>query len=336
VALPHPSAARADEPAPDLKVLFIMGRGRSGSTVLDNLLGQIDGFVSVGELHNLFKRGLERGYRCGCGRTLSSCAFWRSVLSTAFGDRDLDAGQVVRWQNELVSHRRTHALIRMQPSARGAELGAYVDVLKRLYSALGKVSGARVVVDSSKRPAHGALLHLVPGITPYFVHLVRDPRAVVFSRQRAKSDLDRAMRRDNVAYSALTWNSRNRAADAVRRSQPPARSLLTRYEDFAARPREALRAVADLVGEHHAELPLESDHVAHVGVNHTASGNPSRFNSGTIAIRSDDQWRTSQSHLDRLLATIITLPSLRRYGYPLRVSRPPKRSPEGAGAQVSF
>ena len=35
---------------PRTKVLFIGGYGRSGSTLLDRLLGQIDGFVSVGEV----------------------------------------------------------------------------------------------------------------------------------------------------------------------------------------------------------------------------------------------------------------------------------------------
>ncbi len=32
------------------RVLFIAGPGRSGSTLLDLLLGQIDGFTSTGEL----------------------------------------------------------------------------------------------------------------------------------------------------------------------------------------------------------------------------------------------------------------------------------------------
>jgi len=33
------------------KVLYIAGWGRSGSTILDNVLGQLDGCFSTGELN---------------------------------------------------------------------------------------------------------------------------------------------------------------------------------------------------------------------------------------------------------------------------------------------
>ena len=52
---------------PPVKVVLIVGRGRSGSTILDNVLGGIEGFVSVGELHNLWRRAILKGRLCGCG-----------------------------------------------------------------------------------------------------------------------------------------------------------------------------------------------------------------------------------------------------------------------------
>ncbi|WP_420910932.1 sulfotransferase [Thermus thermophilus] len=36
-----------------VKVVFIGGYGRSGSTLLDRMLGQVEGFVSVGELRHI-------------------------------------------------------------------------------------------------------------------------------------------------------------------------------------------------------------------------------------------------------------------------------------------
>jgi len=50
------------------RVLYILGWGRSGSTVLGNILGEIDGFFSAGELHYLWERSLVEGRACGCGR----------------------------------------------------------------------------------------------------------------------------------------------------------------------------------------------------------------------------------------------------------------------------
>jgi hypothetical protein len=43
-------------------VLFVVGSGRSGSTLLDILLGQIPGFFSTGELHSLWWAGIRRWF----------------------------------------------------------------------------------------------------------------------------------------------------------------------------------------------------------------------------------------------------------------------------------
>ena len=54
--------------------------------------------------------------------------------------------------------------------------------------------------------------------------------------------------------------------------------------------------------------------------NHTFAGNPSRFRHGRVALASDDEWVREQRRSDRLVCDLITLPFLRRYGYPLRVA----------------
>src|SRR5262245_53099489 len=59
--------------------LYIMGRGHSGSTILDILLGNSRQIESVGEL----LAGLSRADHemCCCGETMPDCAFWREVRS---------------------------------------------------------------------------------------------------------------------------------------------------------------------------------------------------------------------------------------------------------------
>ena len=70
------------------RVLFIGGYARSGSTVLDILLGQSEGFCSVGELRFIWQRGFVEDQRCGCGETFSQCPFWTRVVDVAFGGAD--------------------------------------------------------------------------------------------------------------------------------------------------------------------------------------------------------------------------------------------------------
>src|SRR5690348_5991619 len=71
------------------KVLFIVGTGRIGSTIIEQILGQTDGFWPTGELYRIWQDGLIEGDFCGCGEPLPECPFWRSVLVKAFGALNL-------------------------------------------------------------------------------------------------------------------------------------------------------------------------------------------------------------------------------------------------------
>jgi hypothetical protein len=182
-----------------------------------------------------------------------------------------------------------------------------------------------VIVDSSKRPSDAAMLRLVAGVEPYYVHLVRDPRAVAYSWQRRKTQLDKDRPADLVPHnpfdSTVKWVEWNLAAEALRRRHDPDRSILVRYEDFVAHPRSALERMAALTGETSRGLPLEGERRARLSPNHTVSGNPSRFTTGVVELRVDDEWRTRQRRLDRLVSTSLALPLLSRYGYPIRPAK---------------
>jgi hypothetical protein len=325
------SAARALGPLSDrsprhsvgtVKVLAITGMTRSGSTILDTLLGEVPGFFSTGELHYLWERGLLEGRACGCGATVRSCRVWSRVLAeTARVVGDVDPHDVVTWQRDAVRARHTWRLL-YRTSADGdgwPALTRYARVIASVYRAIAKVTGSSVVVDSSKRASDAAILGLLPGVEPYFVHLVRDPRAVAYSWRRAKAELDRGKRaempRHAVARSASTWLTLNLAAEAVRRGHPVERSVLVRYEDFVEWPTTTLARIVDLVGEPRARLPVDGGATATLGVNHTVSGNPSRFRTGAVELRVDDEWKTRQAPVDRALVTAMTLPLLARYGY---------------------
>jgi hypothetical protein len=307
-----------------VKVLYIAGWGRSGSTIIDNVLGEIDGFFSGGEIHYLWERGLIEGRKCGCGLTLNDCRIWSRVLERLRSGAE-DPTQVVRWQQKSVRVRHAFRLARMTPARarRQASLDSYTRLLGDTYGAVADVTGARVIVDSSKRPSDGAVLHLVPGVSPYVLHLVRDPRAVAYSWQRSKAHLDSGapaeMRKHGTAGSTVSWTVWNAGIEVLRRSGSASNAMLLRYEDFVSNPRASIEAIVRMVGEDGSGLPFEQDDTVRLSGNHTISGNPSRFRTGAVALRSDDEWTRSQPLKDRLVATGLALPLLHRYGYPLRV-----------------
>ena len=67
------------------KVLYVAGSGRSGSTILGNILGGVEGFFSVGELRLIWERGLIRNWLCGCGVSFRECPVWSEVVSERSG-----------------------------------------------------------------------------------------------------------------------------------------------------------------------------------------------------------------------------------------------------------
>lgn len=235
--------------------------------------------------------------------------------------------QVVRWQRESVRVRHAFGLLRMTPerARRKESLDLYTRLLGATYAAIAEVTGARVIVDSSKRPSDVAALHLVPGVSPYAVHLVRDPRAVAYSWHRRKAHLDRSapteMRRHGTAASTLSWSFWNAAIEMLRRSDH-AESKRLRYEDFVVDPRRAIQTIVDMVGEDVSELPFVDGKTVRLSGNHTISGNPSRFSTGTVLLKSDDDWIREQSLKDRMIATSLAAPLLHRYGYRLRPRQP--------------
>jgi hypothetical protein len=174
-----------------------------------------------------------------------------------------------------------------------------------------------VIVDSSKEPAHGYAMSLVPGVDFRVVHLIRDPRAAAYSWLKKKPQPDSEeiehMVRFSPAKSSALWDSWNASAEALWR-RTPGKYLRLRYEDFVADPRKSLERIVSLVGVT-AELPLAGEREISLGVSHTVSGNPNRFETGAVELRPDREWMDRMEPRHRALVTALTFPLLKRYGY---------------------
>lgn len=300
-----------------MKLLYILGRGRGGSTVLANVLGELDGFFSAGELRFIWDPVVARNSACGCGEVIAECPVWSRVLHE-LGDIDLE--QVVRWQHEIVRETNILKLLSNGSKEPWDSLIGYARVTSRLYQAIAKFTGANVIVDSSKRPSYAAFIKHLEGCDPYFIHLVRDPRASAYSWQtrRYPSAFGAEVHRRNALDSTLRWMLLNVGSEVLLRRDARDHHVRLRYEDLVAAPRESLRAICGLVGEEQAALPFIDDHTVELGVNHTIAGNPARFKTGRMVIKDTADWRKAQDAGARLVSTVVALPLLRRYGYSLR------------------
>ena len=313
-------------------VVFIGGSGRSGSTLLERMLGAVPGVGALGEVVHLPARGLVERETCACGRALDTCEFWSEVGERAFGGWDRVDGAEWRALQARVDRTR-HLPLLAVPVRRSfrADLGEHTGRLERLYRAAAEVAGASVLIDSSKNTSTAfTLRHL--SLPVRYVHLVRDSRGVAYSWtkevERPETARGHLMPRYSPAATAAWWDAFNVIMGLLPATGTDV--IRVRYEDLVTDPQAVLRAVLGPTG-----LPIDpgwdrflTPAGAELGPGHSVAGNPMRFTSGVIPLHRDDAWRSRLPSRDRRIVTALTAPFLARYGYLGR--RDPDRPPGGA------
>jgi sulfotransferase family protein len=284
-------------------VVFVAGWGRSGSTVLNRLLSGPD-VVGVGELRWLWRRGVLDRESCGCGKPWDTCPLWGPAVRLLAREQGSDEERLALDLDRI--GRRSASVLRQLAggSSIARDRARYVAALRRLYETIGQLTGARVVLDTSKHGGYG-LLARATGLNATIVHLVRDPRAVVWSHRRQRQApagvFAQPLRPHAAPYVALRWMARNVFTELAVRPD-----VRLRYEDLVATPDEALTGLWQAIGLSPRPGP---------GAAHVIAGNLNRFESAPVRIRPDDEWNRMQPRGQRLVTTALSLPILRRYGY---------------------
>ncbi len=301
-----------------VKVLYIAGFGRNGSTILGNILGSLPRFVHVGELIYIWDRGILENWDCGCGEPFSRCAFWEKVVRSCEITSDLAQKMLhlrergLRSRHLFCSERRKQKLI--------AEMDEYLECLKNLYHHIVKETKCEWMVDSSKFPSHAYLLNHIEKFDVRILHLVRDPRDVAYSWWRRPKKLtlsgDRRMPRFLPVKSATFWFEWNYLIQRTWKNSP--NYLLIRYEDFLRNPKNTLNEIIDWLKVDSIFLKeiFLKERIVKIKRQHTVSGNPDRFKTEAIEIHG----LQSQEKIGIIWSAIIsmiTIPLLKKYGYPL-------------------
>lgn len=318
------------------RVLYIAGAGRSGTTLLASVLGQVPGLFSVGELRYMWERGLMEDGRCGCGAAFGQCPTWQRVLGTAFAaepgggppfdlrDHLLDiATDAVDADRQATRVRQVPLLLawRKHPQRLARRIQPHVHRLGRLYGAISATTGCEVVVDSSKLPGHAFVVGTLADIELFVVHLVRDPRGVAHSWHKHRENPDRpaagTMARAAPLESALLWNLWNATTEFLW-GRDPEHYLQVRYEDFVVEPEAVCSQILALLGRDDDRDAVEIDgRTLKLAATHSVAGNPDRLRHGEVELRADSEWTRRLTTGQAALVTALTAPLLRRYGYPL-------------------
>jgi len=313
------------------KVLSIVGPGRSGTTILASILGEVPGVVSAGEIRWLWQRGVLEQRSCGCSRPPTQCPLWSVVLDRVLGmdfagdERGLPALRAILGAQAEVALLRN----RLRVIRRAARTGATWPAFDRMHrvtatvcSTLVEQTQAKVIVETSKRAQEAAVFASLDSVDHYVLHIVRDPRAVAYSWRRRKpagpGSEHRTMSPRRLVPSVTRWTENSVGAELLRRQLPNDRWLFVRYEDLVAEPRGTVdRVLAFLDLE--PTSPFDDERTVTLGPNHIVAGNPSRFRHGPVRIVADNEWQQQMSKWDQLCVAGLALPLLLRYGYPTRM-----------------
>lgn len=280
-----------------IKVLYIVGSHRCGSTLLARLLGDMPGFFAIGEGLLHFLGGSSRNLvPCGCGLNVKDCPFWDGI------SRPVEQVPFVAQWLRL----RRIPFLRSYRSRHPREASELIRSVGSFYDMIAQRSGAEVIVDSSKSPLHASLLSWVPGIDLYVVYLVRDPRSIVASSRQRKEWIPGT----SPLRTTKRWLLVTLGTEYVRTCVPKWRTL--RYEDFVRAPRAATLQIAADLGYNRVETPFIAESTAELGPQHMLGSNPDKLKRGPtrIAEKSADLPRPS-----RTLVSALTAPFLWRYGY---------------------
>ena len=156
-----------------------MGAGRSGTTLLDIILGNNPGIFSAGELNRFAKR---RGIPVTTGGESETVAFWkkfRLLLPSAWQQDEFEDMKVICSSFEYHS-----AAIKMFLPFRDKARKQYAAILKTFFETLAPMVAEPVIVDSSKYPMRGYFMGEMLDYEMAYIYIKRNPLDVVKSFEK--------------------------------------------------------------------------------------------------------------------------------------------------------
>ncbi|WP_115016656.1 sulfotransferase [Synechococcus sp. UW140] len=260
-----------------IKLVYITGRGHSGSTLLALLISGHSQVISAGEV-KMLNNPDPRHRLCSCHRLApEQCPFWSQVEEQVQAQLGLPLrGLALMDQGDLATFARHNSV---------------------LFAAIAAVSGCAVIVDSSKSlPRLSRLLaavdaEAISAVQVWPIHLHRGPLGLMNSVRK----LGYSLRDSSDNYGRLFFRTRDCLASVP--------SLEVLYERLARHPRREVVRVMAWLG-----LPFEQQQLRwRLGVRRDVHGNAMRFG-GSERIEPDDSWRWQLTLAQQCAVAVWTLP----------------------------
>ena len=231
-----------------MKVIYIAGYGRSGSTVLDILISKKDdSILGAGEMTYVVEDILSN-QNCTCGHKYARCSTWSPIVNLSLTLEDCNFLRTMESRGGMVD-------LFHVPIFSKKDSDRYKGISLNIFEELGQY---QVIVDSSKT-AHDAfwrpfLLSSVADLDVYVIHLKRDLFSVLKSvwKKSNWSEEGKTKGRHPVhrlARSFVGWILANYQAYRMKRLLGVDNYLYVDYSDFLNNPENTFNAIGKLIGQ---------------------------------------------------------------------------------------
>ena len=284
------------------KLIYIAGSARSGSTLLDIVLGNHSNTFSVGELNKLFKSGLINSELCSCGNVVKDCDIWKDIIDEWQSQAKLEFSEYSKLVRFYESRKNWVRLLKelKRPSDR---FKIYLNDTKKLYSIISQVTFCDTLIESSKSPNRALILsHIYPKKTLIVVHLLRKFSNVLNSHKKIlKKNLAKGIEESTkkkgvrfLFYIIPIWLFENALIYIFLKKR---RKIVT-FEDYIKDP----SAIAERI--HGEKVVFVNNYEAE----HLVAGNRLRMKSNiTVKGNIDSGPLTNLSFFEKLIARFIDL-----------------------------
>lgn len=311
-----------------INLIYIASIGRSGSTLLESMLGAHSQIQTMGELH-IWPHEIEGGgvRPCSCGEYVEACTFWSEMRRRV--DPIAQRGPGVSFFREKHNAGRTLRVGRLKsfnpeykPDPKEqSEIDAFgennLEIFQQFLKVMKEQEGQEPewIVDASKDPYR--LLWLIRSglFNIKVVHMVKNPNAFIYSVTKHLINESKGFNLHKRLYftarQSVAWIIQNALFSKIAANYLSSEDyLLLTYEDFATSPHGTFEAVCETIGCEYEQRAVDSFREGSI---HTIAGNPMRYEKRGIVL--DEKWKSRLPQSSKTLASLLTATVKSRYGY---------------------
>ncbi len=276
-------------------IIYVLGSGHCGSTLLDLMMDSHSKIVGVGELENCSNQRKKKKTTCTCKRILANCPFWNKVFEGISSNIDLSV-----YRNKIDFLLKTKKF-KNKKTFKEIDLEKYLKLNEKIYKDVLSYSKKEIIFDSSKTADRAELLVQSKDLEITLLHLVRDGRGVMWSYKRKYGRIFSPMWR---------WLGKNLKIELMKKRNKNIKTIFVRYEDLVKNPEKELKRILEETKLSFEPQMLNFREYEH----HQIGGNRLRFKEDQ-EIKEDFSWKANLTKFDLCIFNLFAGWLNKRYNY---------------------